>query len=454
MKNLSILKIHMIILIITAQANIITASAINHTPKTTKEAFDLLEKHITNIQNQDKGINEDIEEIDSPAIKAEKNRSLIAIDTYSRQLDSLIRALPKNEQQVWQNKQTTLLTSAKPSLKSKLQDAIKNAWSDYKTELLGIASSLAMSGIQAAAINFTIQATQMGTGNLLALNNQLLLERGLASVSLTAINTLAQKTSFLSITKTAGTAIASTITNQTLVSSLLNPMNRALRLPTFTGAIQQWLTLEAIAIVNETIENNRQDIKSFMQKINTKEILLGKNVVARNSFVEAAFPEINKVIQNEKITSTLLQIGWIGFESALVGGLLYAAGFGYAGTSAIESLGYAALTGLAQGSLAAMMSRQAEPGALVNIATAPIAQQLFNIAGATPQAAATGLIQVTTQEAVNVMLDQSQKAGGLWNILEKSGNAVKNTIQSRWSNSWATVSEGWNSFMDSLPSMK
>ncbi len=171
-----------------------------------------------------------------------------------------------------------------------------------------------------------------------------------------------------------------------------------------------------------------------------------------NELVSLALPHVQSAIRNPQIARVLTEAGWIITQSAAVGGLLWLAGLGYGDTSLLTSVGYAALLGVAQGSLSAVASigGKVSPGGIINVSLAPLAQQALAIAGGTPQAAVAAVIQATATEVSNVLLDESRKNGGLWQTFQQGKALVGSAIANRWGSTWSTISNGWNNIIEQI----
>ena len=395
----------------------------------------------------------DIDEIDSPTIQREKNRAtkqaLQSIMQDAKQLDTFISTLPRNEQATWKQKQSILLESAKPALKTAIKETITTTWQEHGKSIAQAALNLIQPVAIAAGIGIVTQALQMGTGNLLALDTNTLLITGLTSTAFAALTALSTKGEFLRSTSVATLSealIAPSVTNYAF----------SLAMPSVGGPITYWITTEAIALITDTIEQGG-GIGKILGTINLTQTLLptiNRNLGSpSNNLVTAALPHVQTIVRNQKIATVLTEIGWIAMQSAAVGGLLYMAGLGYADNSMTQSIGYAALTGVAQGALATVMTfgRVVSPGAILSITSAPLAQQAFVIAGGTRQGAVTAVIQATVTEVSNVLLNESKKQGGILETLKKGKSLLGQTMISRWNSTWATITDAWETIQSIEP---
>jgi hypothetical protein len=208
---------------------------------------------------------------------------------------------------------------------------------------------------------------------------------------------------------------------------------------------------EAMVIAKQVIQDNK-----LLSHIDYKKALLpsmNQQVgMPSNELIALALPHVQSVIKNPSIARILTETGWIITQSAMVGGVLWLAGFGYGDTSLLTSVGYAALLGVAQGSLSAVASvgGKIAPGGIINVSLAPLAQQALSIAGGTPQAAVAAVLQATITETSNVLLDESRKNGGLWQTFQQGKDLVGSAITSRWGSTWSAISSGWNNIVEQI----
>jgi hypothetical protein len=188
-------------------------------------------------------------------------------------------------------------------------------------------------------------------------------------------------------------------------------------------------------------------MKFDLSLIILKDILFGKEPAADKAIVAQASRHIHEVVKNENVTHALITIGGTVFQAAMVGGLLYLAGFGYADTSMLQSMGYATLTAVAQGTVAplANLRHATEPGALINIIAAPLSQQVLTIADGTSRAAAAAIIQATVTEVSNVLMKESmQEESGLQHIFKEASTEIQSGVKYLWSSlatSWQGIKE-------------
>jgi hypothetical protein len=419
--------------------------------------FESLHNSFTQLKEQ-KYI-EGVDEIDSPAVQTEKlqpqKKAVSNIITKSKQLDTFIKQLPRNQQSQWIEKQVQLLTPTnKKLLKQALAQEVHHNWQHYGKNIIQSSLSAVKTGMISAAVGLIVQGAQIGTGNLLMLDTNALLITGLTSTIGAAMHALS---SYAHQSPTTNTFVASAGAKALSESSLIPYFQRAqnirykLTVPSFTGPIINWITYEAIAIATEMLEKNGEIFKT-MNTINLKHALIIRpSSDTHNELVAAIVPRVQAIVRNEKIASILTQIGWISLKSAAIGGLLYAMGLGYADSSSLESVGYATLTGLAHGTVGALtaVTQKIEPGALITIATTPLA--MLKVVNATPQAAVTATIQVVTEEVTNLLINESEKAGGLLQTLKKGGESLGNAISSRWSHMWANISDAFETLQEIEP---
>ena len=392
----------------------------------------------------------DITEINSPAIQKEILGDII---NKSKQLDNLIKELPRNQQPEWFAQQLILLTPTnKTALKKALSTEIHHNWRQHGNDIIQSSLDAVKKGITSATIGLMMQAAQMGTGNLLMLDTNALLISGLTSTVGAALFALSSYS-----TNKATSTLVSSIGAKTFSESSLIPyvqqaqgMRFNLTIPSFTGPIINWITSEAIAVAHEMLEKNGEIFKTINNINLTHALIVRPSSPVNNELVATIVPQVQALVGNEKIANILTQIGWITLKSATIGGLLYGMGLGYANSSALESVGYAALTGLAQGSVGALAAiTHKEPGALITIAGTPLA--MLRIGNATPQSAATATIQVVAEEVTNLLINESEKAGGLLQTLHKGKNALGQAMWNRWSSMWADISDAFETIQEIEP---
>ncbi len=410
----------------------------------TKRGDDLIASIKTNI-NQLKALqaeSSDVEQVNSPALQKEHEQILKAIINDAKQLDNFIKTLPSTEQRAWQNKQSEILEPAKNMLKGAIAENITATWQQQGKAIAQTALDIVIAGVGTAAINLVIQGLKIGTGNLTNLDTNTLLLAGLTSTSAAALTALTKNRSTF-LPSTSASALSEALIAPCMISN-----SYAIAMPSFTGPITYWLTTEAIEIATAMLEKSGGISKMLGNIDLNKTIIPGwsKQIGApSNILVEAALPTVQAVVRNQKIASVLTEVGWIVIQSAAVGGLVHMAGFGYADTTMISSVGNAVLTGVAQGTLSAVLTLAAKtsPGAIVNITTASVVQKALLIGGETSQASATAIIQTTLKEVSNLFLDESKKQGGLLQTLQKGKELLGQTIRSRWSSTWATITDAW-----------
>lgn len=376
-------------------------------------------------------------EINSPALQAEQSKNLTSLMQDAQQLDAFVATLPAQQQTEWAHKQVALLKSAQPLLKEIITTNITRTWQQHGKNLAQASLNILLAGISTAAISLVVQGLKIGTGNLVSLDTNTLLVTGLTSTANAIIMTLSNS---------YGLAYASSgALSEALITPCLASNSLAITMPSIKGPITSWITGEAFITAKNMVENG---ISPMLSNINLNQMLLptwSKQIgQPSNELVQAALPNIQAMTKNQKIASVLIEIGWIVVQSAAVGGLLYMAGFGYTGT-ATASVNSAVLTGAAQGTLAALatLGGKVSPGAIITIASAPLAQQALSIAGGTPQAAATAVLQATITEVSNIFLDESKKQGGLLQTLNAGKKLLGQTMLSRWESTFELISETW-----------
>ncbi len=402
-----------------------------------------------------------IEEIDSPAIQAEQTsnaeQQLAQIVRNVKALDIAIGQLPATDWQRWQEKQTALLTPATPALQNLIKESIESNWKQHGAAILKIAIESTNMGITGALGVFAAQYAKMATGNIETLDTDALLVTFLTYASAALIektNTLLTSNPAVQSTITAG---ETNILFQAILAPSVQNKTYQFRMPLFRGVIDSLIMNEAYAVMNKMLEPDGA-ITQTIKNINIKEILLGKKgAPSSNMFVSMALPKIKTVINNQKFALALTEVGWIFFQSATLGGLFWAAGLGYANTSFAESVSNAVLTGMAQGVVAnvAALTNNTTPGALVSISTIPLSQQMVASTGVniatTPQAVITGVLQAIATEATNFIVNESEKAGGFFESLQKGKEALGSAFSSRWSGAWASITDAWETMQEIEP---
>jgi hypothetical protein len=390
----------------------------------------------------------DVEEVFSPEIQKEHQQVLQSIMKDAQQLNAL-KNLSSNERVALQQAQSLLLDpAAKNALKQTIADTITRSWQQYGKAIAQAAIGIVAAGVSTAAIGLVTQGIKIGTGNLLALDSNTLLVTGLTSTAYAAITALSQSRV---IASTSSGALS-----EALIIPFLASKSYTITIPSASGPITSWITNEATEIATRMVEGSG-GIGKMLGSINLAQTLLPtpnrQLGTPSNELVSAALPSVRTIVGNQKIASVLTEIGWIVMQSAAVGGTLYMAGFGYAGSTLTESINYAILTGVAQGTLASVITfgRVVSPGAIINIASAPLAQQALVIAGGTPQGAATAVIQATVTEVSNVLMNESKKYGGLLPSLQKGKELLGQAISSRWSSTWTAISDAWETIQSIEP---
>ena len=411
-----------------------------------------------NIIKQKKGAQlspSDIEKVNSPEVQKDKNRStqqlFQSIYKDAEQLDTLSTTLPQNQQAALQKKQSEILEPAKTVLKAAITETLQSTWQQQGKAIAQAALNIVAAGVTTAGIGLVTQGIQMGTGNLLALDTNTLLITGLSSVATATLTALSAKGEFLRATSVGAL-------NESLITPSVTNYKYTFEIPSASGPIIRWMTTEATALATTMIEQGG-GMGKILGNINLTQTLLPtvnrKLGAPSNTLVATALPHVQAIIKNQKIASVLTEIGWIAMQSAAVGGLMHMAGFGFADSSMTQSVGYAVLTGVAQGTLATVITlgRILTPGAIINITSAPLAQQAMVIAGGTQQAAITAVIQATITEVSNVLLEETRKQGGLLETLQKGKNLLGQSFISRWSGTWASITDAWETIqsIDPIP---
>lgn len=391
-----------------------------------------------------------IEEVNSPEIQKEHQKILKTIINNAKQLDNFIKTLPSSEQSTWLNKQAAILEPAKNVLKDIISENISSTWRQHGKALAQAAMDGILAGVTTAAIGLVTQGIKMGTGNLLALDTETLLLTGLTATAGAALNALTASQSTLLLYATPNTF------NESLIVPSITNYSYTFKTPSIKGPITSWIVNEACIIAEKMIEEGG-GMGKMLGSINLTKTLLPtpnkKLGTPSNELVAAALPTVQSIVKNNKIASVLTEVGWVVTQSAMVGGLLYLAGFGYAETTMTQSIGYAVMTGIAQGALAsvATLGRVVSPGAIINITSAPLAQQALVIAGGTQQGAVTVVIQATVTEVSNVLLSESQKNGGLTQTLKRGGELLGQAVRKRWWGTWTTIVDIWETIKSIEP---
>lgn len=403
----------------------------------TKQLINKLKKNIASLQTQPS------DEIFSPEIKKEQLRD---IQQVSHELDNALASLPNVEQQKLLQNIQDLINPAKQNIKTLMREIVRDEWQNRKLELVQFASTTAQTAMISTIIALTVQAAKIGTGNLLSFNTDALVIAGLDAVAGSIINALSHYQTSGSITATN----LSTIINQALIIPSVQARRYSISMPSITPSFNYWILSEGIAITSRFAQENDAAIQKIVKNIQTKDILFGKQLATDTAQIASTRELMQEIVSSKNVQRALAIVGQTVFQAAIIGGLLYLAGFGYAQTSMIQSMGYATLTSVAQATVAqvANMRNTSQPGALINIAAAPLAQQLFAIGTSTPQAAASAVLHAATTEVSNVLL---QERDGLWGLMKKGGTDIKNAISSGWANTWSALSEGWSTLQEVEP---
>jgi hypothetical protein len=413
-------------------------------------------------KTKDKKKNEPIEEIDSPAIQKEKTeatrKQLASLVQHVRELDTIIAQLPATEWPLWQEKQTKLLTPATPALKHAIQQSIQSNWKEHGATILTIAIQATGMGITGALAAFSAQYTKIATGNLKTLDTDALLIAFLTYASahlISASNTLITTNTTI---KSTLTAAETNVLYQAMISPSMQAKTYQFKMPLFQGVIHSLIINEAYGIISTMLEQNGEIAQTIKKNTNLKQILFGKKASSpSNMFVTLVIPKVKNVLKNQQLSLALTEVGWIFFQSATLGGLFWMSGLGYANTPLIESVGNAVLTGMAQGVIAnvAALTNNTTPGAILNISSIPLSQKMVSMTGVniatTPQSIITGVLQAIGTEATNFIIDQSEKAGGLLETLQKGKKALGSAISTRWSNIWGNITDAWQTIQEIEP---
>ena len=402
----------------------------------------------------------DIEEIESPlTIQEKQQRSellLHSIMKNSQQLDTFIAALPSPKQVEWNIKQSSILEPYKAQLAPVIQNNVKNKWRQHGIAIVQFSTKAALAGVTSALISFMYQSARIGTGNLNKLSTNELVISALTSLSANLIASSSKFMLNIPIAETALTAEGSNILEQAIITPSIRSQDYGFSLSP-KGLIKSWIIGEGIATVNAMLTNSGE-ITQAIKNINIKQILLGKEISpTSNALVAIVLPQVQNIMSNEKLALALTEVCWICFQSATVGGLLWAAGLGYAETSIVGSINQAMILGMTQGTLTnlATLMNRTTPGAILTISSIPFSQQIAAITGAnvatTPQAALTGVFQAVATQATNLIINESEKHGGLWEILQRGKISLGKAISSRWSNIWGYISETFATIQDIEP---
>jgi len=378
------------------------------------------------------------------------------IQTAEKTFDDYIKILSSKQQDVLLIQKSEIFEPFKADLTPIIQNNIKNSWQIYGAPIIQFSGKALLAGITSALISFLYQNAKIGTGNLEKLNTNALLISALTSLS---ANLIASSSKFILNIPVAETVLStegSTLLEETIITPSVEAKNY-----TFTvsakGLIKGWVLGESIAIINTIITSDKKIVQAI-KNINIQQLLLGKEITpTSNALIATVSPQIHTLVNNDRIALALTEVGWICFQSAAIGGLLWSAGLGYAGTSVTESINYSMLVGMMQGTLAnlAALMNRTTPGAVLTIASIPFNQQIATITGstikATPQTALTGVLQAIATESINFVMDESEKYGSLWELLQKGKNALESTVKSRWSHIWDATSEALHTIQEIEP---
>jgi len=381
------------------------------------------------------------DEIISPEIKKDtlQNISLIA-----NNLDIVLPTLPQSDQQKWRHSIQNLIDPAQQNIRTLMMDIMKDEWNHRGKEVVQLAIGMARAAMTSAAISFAVQAARVGTGNVAALDTNALLIMGLDAAAAFA---LSQYQGYLAITDTT----ASNILTQAIITPSVRARSYTIAVPSLIPSLNYWILSEGIGVASRFMQENNDPLQQALKNINLNEILFGKEPVATTAITANISSFMHDVVNSENAKRALIGVGKTVFQAATIGGLLYLAGFGYADASMIESMGYATLTAVAQGTIAqiANIRHTTTPGSLISITAAPIGQQLLSIAGGTPQAAASAIIQAATTEISNVLAQEAQTGTGLTKIIQQA----KSGVQSQYNSLWSSFATGWQNFKDVVKSV-
>lgn len=383
---------------------------------------------------------QDPEVIVSPAIKKEMLQDLRKIST---QLDTALQTLPQQDQLQWNNKIKSMIDPAQQNIKTLMMDVIKDEWNHHGKELVQLAAGIARAAMTSAGISFAMQAARIGTGNISALDTNALIIVGLDSAAAFA---LSHYQKYL----TMAPETASNIVTQAIITPSVSTRSFTIAIPSLKPSLNYWMISQGINIASNFIQNNNAAIQLTLKNINVQEVLFGKQHTS-TAITPNLSSFVHDVMSNQNIKQALISVGGTVAQSALIGGLLYLAGFGYAESTMLESMGTAMLTAVAQSTVAQVASirHSTSPGALINITSAPLGQQLFAIAGVTPQAAASAVIQAVATEVSNVIMEETtQEESGLKQMFKQATKSV----QSGYTSLWSSIASGWKTFGDIVQS--
>ena len=378
------------------------------------------------------------------------------IQTTEKTFDEYIKILSSKQQEALLVQKSEILESFKANLTPIIQDNIQNSWKLYGTPILKFSEQALLAGVKSALISFLYQSAKIGTGNLQALNTNTLLISALTSLS---ANLIALSSKFMLNTPVAETALSSegsTLLEEAIITPSIETKNYTVAVSA-KSLLKSWILGESLAIINTMITSD-DTIMQAIKNINIKQLLVGKEITpTSNALVAAIVPQVQSITNNPDLALALTEVGWICFQSAAIGGLLWSAGLGYHGTTVTQSINYSMLFGMIQGTLAnlATLMNKTTPGAILTIASVPFNQQIATIAqtgiNATPQTVLTGIFQTVATESINFILNESEKYGSLAELLKRGKSAVETVISSRWSNLWGAISETFATIQEIEP---
>jgi len=345
--------------------------------------------------------------------------------------------LSEQEQQLILQKEQDLIFHYANTYKTIINTSIKNAWQIHGKTIITIATNASLAAMSSATLGLLIQEIKMGLGNLETLDTNTLMLQALSATMASIITELNTQRTGEYVASLIGEEGANTIINylQPLVF-LQEKLVATISLFSPQSSLQRILKKE----MQESIQNLIQENGGILQIIRTAPI---KKMFARqstelvtNELTTYITPYLQSLINNPKIAHVITQVGWIAFESALIGGLLYSAGLGYSGeTSTIQSMQNSALRGIIQGSLAYLATATTHyVGGVITLPIAPITSIAYDFAqGAeiviNPQHAASSFIHATAQTITDFVIDES---GGLMNVIRQSGQSLIQSTASRW----------------------
>ncbi|HSC25611.1 MAG TPA: hypothetical protein VLB80_05360 [Candidatus Babeliales bacterium] len=418
------------------------------TEQTVDESFEKVKNDIEKIKKHEEqktaATVEDIEEVISPAIQTETERTLqqpvVSLVQNTTILDQLISKLDPSQWPDWNKKQLEVLEPIKPQLEKAINDIIQTTWKNHGTTIVNFATQISL----AAMINSLVALSSQK--NLATLNTNELLLAGLQCISAQLITTTGKLLLNPPQAKTALSLTSPHNLNNALILPTIQSENYQLKLPiSFVGSIKQWIVEKATTTAGTILKQN-DEIAQKIKNIDVQQLTTITGMSTNNALIATVTPYIQQAITNEKLSLALKEIGWILFQSAALGGLYWSLGLGHINTSASEALSYSVLVSATQGSLAALatLTNATTPGAVLTI-TPPLPHEQLAIAGAanseTIPPSQQEVTQAMYQEATKVIIDENEKSGGLFQTLKQGSAALGSVISSRISNWWGGMSE-------------